>query len=181
MVRGYDRVSVALGIIVAGFLLVALFLRPQPLPPGSAQYRSTATLPIVVDRPPTPGLTYALDVIETNGQAQPAGNPLPISTTGAITVHGWALDSRTNAPGRQLLVSIDRSRPTPVTTYGAARPDVAAAIGQSALNSGFAAVIPAGRLRPGRHVLRFTIVGNDGQTAVFPTVVEFELVSGPGK
>jgi hypothetical protein len=181
MARGYDRVSAALGIVAAAFLLVALFLRPQPLPPGSAQYRSTASLPIVVDRRPTPGLTYALDVIETNGQVQPAINPPPISTTGAITIHGWALDSRTNAPGRQLLLSIDGSRPVPVTTYGAARPDVAAVIGPSALNSGFAAVIPAHRLRPGKHVVRFTIVGNDGRAAAFPTVVAFEIESATDK
>jgi hypothetical protein len=177
MTRRRDRVSLALGIVTAGFLLIALMLRPQPLPPGSAQYKT----PLLVNRPAVPARTFAIDTLEANGQLYPAASPPPISTRGPIVVHGWAIDSRTSAPAQLLLMGIDGARATAVTTYGTARPDVAAIIAQSALNSGFAATIPAHHLRAGKHVLHFILVGVDGRRSTLPAAITFELESGTGK
>jgi hypothetical protein len=181
MLRRSDPTLLTLAIIAAAFFLVALFIRPQPLPPGSAEYRTTQNSPAIPGQIAVLGHTYAIDILEANGVPLPASDPPPINTAGAITVYGWAVDPRSTAPGRRLLISIDGSPSVAVTTYGSARPDVAAAIGSAAANSGFTAVIPPHRLRSGEHVLRFTLVGNDGKQTLLPTRVTFQLVSGTGK
>jgi hypothetical protein len=174
------RVLVALGAVAALLFFVALFYRQPAIPTTSAQFNIGA-FPAVAKREPAPGVTYAIDTIEVGGVQHPASDPAPLPATNAIIVHGWAVTPESLLPGQHLFVSLDSKRASPVTVYGIARPDVAAAINPDAQYSGFAAKIDTANLRPGPHNLRFTLDEGNGVSVALPTIVTFRLDQLPAK
>jgi hypothetical protein len=171
-----DRVLPALGFIAAAFVLIALFMRPSPLPTDEASYTPTAVaVPVAANRRPTVGLTYAIDSLEVDGVQRQIGDLTPIRTSQPIIVHGWAVLPATMSPGKQLLMSLDGAPAVPVSAYGIARPDVGAAINPAATNSGFSARLAVQHLRRGRHTLQFVLEGADGRRVQLPTAVRFVL------
>ncbi|BDE07656.1 hypothetical protein WPS_29320 [Vulcanimicrobium alpinum] len=81
-----------------------------------------------------------------------AGDPSPLS------VKGWAIDAPANAPAGGVLVRVDDGRPI-VARYGLSRPDVAAALGNPALEAtGYKALLETAHLAKGAHRLRFYVL-----------------------
>jgi hypothetical protein len=184
MVRSRDLLTPGLGIIAALFLVVAILDRPAPLPPSAAHYAVAAPAAgtaASAPRPAAPPITFAIDTLEADGTQHPIGDVLPIGARTPITIHGWAVDRRTVAPARAMVLSLDGGPSVPVKDYGLARPDVGAAIGATATNSGFAAAVPLTGLRPGKHIVRLSLIGADGARFELPEPVPFVLVQEPAK
>jgi hypothetical protein len=121
----HTRVGAALSAVA---LLMAIFLRPQPLPGGAAHYSSTAPAPGQA----VSGHTYHIDTIAVGNHAPVlAAEPHSVAAGEPVVVGGWAINPLTLRPAVRL-VAVDRGRPEPVQLYGAARPDVATALGNAA-------------------------------------------------
>jgi hypothetical protein len=175
MISWRNRLTPALGVVAVLFLLVALFLRPQPLPPNAAQYKA-AVPPILAktNRKATLGVTYAIDSLEADGIQHPITGAT-ITTSNPLILHGWAVTPDSLTPGQVLLVSIDGAKGVPDPSYGMARPDVGAAINPSATKSGFGARIPVAGLKRGPHRIHLVLEDAIGRDADLSKTVTFTL------
>ncbi len=176
MIRTRARMLPALGAVAALFVLIALFMRPHGLPPGSAAYQpAPVNFKALPSRPATAGVTYAIDTIEVMGVQHPIAEGKPFHATGKIVFHGWAVVPATLAPATHLLMSVDGAQPAAVADYGIPRPDVGAAVNPSATNSGFSAVLDVTGIARGQHTVRFSLEDAAGMRIALPTPVTFVL------
>jgi hypothetical protein len=175
MISWRNRLTPALGAVAVLFLLVALFLRPQPLPPNAAHYKVAA--PVIAaksNRKATLGVTYAIDSLEADGVQHPITGAT-IATSNPLILHGWAVTPDTLTPGQRLLVSIDGAKAVPDPSYGMARPDVGAAINPAATRSGFSTPIPIAGLKPGPHTIHLILEDAIGRNVDLAAKVNFTL------
>jgi hypothetical protein len=175
-----DRLLPALGIVAAAFLVAAFVYRPQPLPEDAARYHLQSA-PAAGDRSAAAGVTFAFDTLEVDGAQEAVSDPKPVTSRAQVILHGWAVDPRTLAPVRRLLVGIDGQHLIAVSGYGMPRPDVAAAVAPSALDSGFAIPILTAGLPPGRHSARIVLDEADGKQLALPAEVTFTIAQSPAK
>ena len=170
-----NRLTPALAAVAAFVLLVALFLRPHPLPLTAAKYKIAAPpIAVKVNRKATLGVTYAIDSIEAEHVQHPITGAI-ISTKDPLILHGWAVTPDSLTPGQALTVSVDGRPPVADPTYGFARPDVGAAINPSATRSGFGTVIPVAGLKPGPHTVHLRLTDATGRPIDLPSAISFVL------
>ncbi len=128
--------------------------REGPTIPDRAAPRdgtALATLDQLDGRAPSPGMTIA------------ANRPLAVT--------GWALDSPARRPATAVYLLLD-GRYTYRAAYGAARPDVAMAVGSVGGDRvGFTATLPSGLAAPGAHTLAVRIVTADGSAYADSTLL----------
>ena len=120
------------------------------------------------ERPTTPDFAAppragaALAAIDLIGDGA-AGREVTIGADQPIVVTGWALDGAARQPATAVYLLLD-GRYTYRASYGAARPDVAHAVGVAGTDRfGFTATLPPGMATPGQqHTLTVRIVTADG-------------------
>jgi hypothetical protein len=105
--------------------------------------------------------SYSIDTILQGGSSQ------PVAGDRAVTVHvkqnrsfivvGWAVDSVARKAAAGAYITIDGVRQIPAL-YGNARPDVSSVLGYEASDCGYAALVDADTVTPGRHVLGIAII-----------------------
>ena len=177
MIHWRNRLTPAIAALAGLFLLIAFFDHPPSLPPNSAQYQAAA-IPRIADdatRKATVGVTFAFDTIEADGAQYPITGA-KFRTRSAVIVRGWAVLPESLAPGRALLVTVDRQGSKPDSSYGMARPDVGTAINPKAVNSGFAAHVDVSHLAPGLHSVHFALENAAGVRIDLPQAVRFTLL-----
>lgn len=86
-----------------------------------------------------------------------------VSSKDGVTVHGWAVDEKTQSLASAVYLVID-DKEFPAT-YGAPRADVASALGGAKYtNSGFTAGVTVDKIGAGQHKLSVKVIGSDGIT-----------------
>ena len=86
----------------------------------------------------------------------------------AVTISGWAVDKSAGAPGTAVALLID-GKTRVAGRIGTARPDVAAALGSTALTDcGFSVRVPPALLRRGPHGAALLVL-DAGRRAVYRT------------
>ncbi len=115
-----------------------------------------------LNRLPAQGTARA--VIDTlDGQPANQVSSIP-RTKSTLQVQGWAIDQGAARPATAVYILIDQHA-TYRTSYGGARPDVAATLGNpAALNVGFRTTLPSELLPPGTHTLTIRVISADGQS-----------------
>jgi hypothetical protein len=169
----HTRVGAALSAVALLALLIAIFLRPQPLPGGAAHYSNTAAAPGQA----VTGHTYHIDTIAVGHRAPAlAAEPQSVAAGEPVVIAGWAIDPLTIRPAARLEFTVDRGRPERVQSYGVPRPDVAAALGNAAvLNCGFQATIGTAKLAAGRHLVHFLVTAAGGRVSSIPDHAQFTV------
>jgi hypothetical protein len=172
-----EWLPLALGAVAVAILIAALAVRPQSLPPGSANFG--AAVQVAPSLIPVSGKTYAIDQVIAGDTV---GTPVaPVDVPAGVDVHvtGWVLDPRTLAPIDHLLVRIDGGTPISSLNVHMDRPDVADALGiPGATASGFDVRIPTKSLRAGDHTLSFAAVAKDRRAFALPTAATITIVKG---
>jgi O-methyltransferase len=118
-------------------------------------------------------LTQPLDLTNSNGFVDEITFSEPIRTVAdnvvvvkhgcSGLVRGWAADVERHRLASRVLLQVDAAAPYRAD-YGAARPDVAAALRDGALvHSGFSGTIFTAGLPPGRHTIDVVAVSKDGR------------------
>lgn len=88
-------------------------------------------------------------------------DPNVVPSGAALFVRGWAIDLSGMRPASVVIICIDDTH-SYEARVGISRPDVAAAMGSTALDlCGFEAVIPTGRFVDGEHALRLAVLEPD--------------------
>jgi hypothetical protein len=152
-------------------------LRPRALSPNAARYKETSAASLIVHENQASrfirGKTYAFDkIIYAKTEIILSDVPVVVPTGTSITITGWVIDWKTNAPPAQLTVRVDHGPAAPVLNDRLPRPDVAAALQNSAAaNSGFEATIPPSQLPSGIHRIRLSLIGARKQIEVLPPIV----------
>jgi hypothetical protein len=124
------------------------------------------------------------DIGTVNGVSWPLPRvrPLALPVDQSIQVKGWAVDARENRLAHGAFLAVDDKWYFPVK-LGLARFDVADLLENRAFAlSGYEAVIPAGALPPGRHVMTLRVLARDERSYYAPTLeqtIEIELQQGP--
>jgi hypothetical protein len=161
-------------------------------PDRSAYTVSPQIVELIVEAgsPVDPGRLTRLEqttwgVVDTvNGAYQPSPHkhPLPITTDQPLEVKGWAVDALTGRPARGGFLAVDDKWYFPVR-FGVLRPELPVGLENVHFaSSGYEAIIPAGALPPGRHVLTLRVVTQDGRSYYSPLpeqTIEIEIQRGP--
>lgn len=148
---------------------------PPALTPASATVAPSlpaATLPPTV---PTGALakapgttTYTIQSLNETTFDKPVTDPIPVPSGGAITLVGWAVDTAATNLAGGVIVSVDETI-NYQATYGLARPDVAAVLGNPVYTkSGFMVTFPASILTRGMHTITIKILTSDGKSYYQP-------------
>jgi len=125
---------------------------------GLGTFRELPTIPNFA-APPRAGA--ALATLDRLGNST-TPSAVPIGTDQPIVVTGWALDGAARQPATAVYLLLD-GRYTYRAEYGAARSDVATAVGSTGGDRvGFTATLPPGMAAPGAHTLAVRVVTADG-------------------
>lgn len=109
--------------------------------------------------------TFDLDRPVVVGLGHRRNDPIVLPADRDLRLSGWAAH---DGSASSVIVSTDTGLRFRAVS-GLSRPDTAATLGnQMAKTAGFSAVIAGTSLQPGRHVLSFTVVFNDGEIAHDP-------------
>ena len=162
-----DRiVSVVLAIGIAAAVVAGGAARPGVLAPTAPMLR----IPVV---PLGAGTMFSsLDLVEVDGRGVPASAPVRVPPHTPVHVVGWAVDPATGAPPSGIEARADGGRPS-IAPLGIERADVARALARpAAANAGFSVAVDSGD--PGRHVVRFTLLAQNGRRVALPGTVVLE-------
>lgn len=170
--------------IVALLLPIALTAcdQPKPRPQAAAAAAAAAVAAADTGAPPPPAAgtkagrrlemaVFSLDMI--NEAADPLNTPAKIQAGVPTTFSGFGFDPVARASGKAIDIVVDG------VAYGTTccqpREDVAAYYKtQAVLNSGFRVTLPAGTIKPGRHVAIVRVVSADGKGFYDSATLNFE-------
>ena len=168
----------ALPLAVILLLAVAACDKAKPRPAAAADAAATAMAGEPTLAPPASvGLAkrpemaaFSLDLI--NDAADPLNKPARIKSGVPTTFSGFGFDPIAKTPGKAIDIVIDG---VPYgTTYGSARPDVAAYNKAPAVQpSGFRITLPAGTVTPGPHQVVVRVVTADGKSYFDSLILSF--------
>lgn len=164
-------------ILTLGIVVFVVARRP---PPGSAPAGPAAASPETAASPVTAadmaavrtiasadGLAFHIDTMTFAGQQVIfSGGKLPNAAvpSSALTVGGWAVDTRHAEPGAGIGLLVD-GKTRVAGIIGIKRADVASAMHSPAVTScGFAVTIPAALLPRGRHTVSLLVLDATRQT-----------------
>jgi hypothetical protein len=124
--------------------------------------------------------SYSIDEILQGGTSQRVAGDRPatvaLDANRSFVVVGWAVDSVARSAAAGVYVTLDGRRRIPAL-YGNPRPDVSTVLGFDATPCGFAALVDAGELAPGKHALGVDIV-DAKQDVVFHEISTVTLDAG---
>ena len=123
---------------------------------------------------PIAGHTYDFTVFVNHRHLRVTGTPIEVAQGAAISIDGWALDSRTMKPATSVLIGIDGGKPVSVDAVRMRRPDVVRVVHDpDAATSGFSTSVPT--LAPGLHQIRISVIEADGSESVLPTNLQITV------
>lgn len=112
--------------------------------------------------------TYTIQSLNETNFDKPVTAPIPVPSSGMVTLVGWAVDTAATNLAGGVIVSVDETV-NYQATYGIARPDVAAVLGNPVYTkSGFTITFPASTLARGTHTITIKILTSDGKSYYQP-------------
>jgi len=102
-----------------------------------------------------------------------------IASNSAVVVDGWAVESRSGAAARGIVVEIAGVRRRALVGFPSA--DLGAIFGQAATHAGFRSVVPMRAIPAGRQHLRIEAIDERGQSALIDERVLYVLPEGPAQ
>ena len=120
------------------------------------------------DRPLASNGVGRLDaVVAGEAASQAVSNSGELSEQGQYAIVGWAVDPALNGPARGVCLVLDgRLDPRAASSFGGARPDVAAAYNNDRLlRSAYMIAISPDSLSPGRHEIQVAAISAEGSLA----------------
>jgi hypothetical protein len=179
--------ALLIGIVALAFacffvgLIVAASLRSPSAPPATAAPGGAATaaatsaaaaaptIALAALQPVTGETYFSLDKLNQTSLLTTPVPPITVGAGEAVTLSGWAVDTRAGKAAGGVLVVIDGGQ-TVEAKYGMERGDVATALKSGGYaKSGFVATVGGGTLPAGKHELTIRIVTADGRGYYAPT------------